>query len=419
MQRLIALLVVGLIVTSSLADGLLQDGMSARVAGRGGTNLGFADSGTILHDNPGGMVNFGGRSLAHVGVDVLLADIQYAKSVGPADSDEDPVPLGQIALLHHINPELAIGLGLFTPGGLATDYRMPGPAPFFGQQKYKSFGSLGRILPGISWRANDRLSLGATAGVAISHVELEGPYTLQSGALRGVPTLLDVQGTGAAFTWSLGLQYQLSCQTTLGASFQAENRFHLDGSTRAFVPLPGTGASAFDSQIDMTWPRSVGLGLRHAFCDHQVGSLDIIYYNWAAAFDDVGLLLTNPTNPAFAAFGPEIQEQLPLRWRDTVSVRLGFERTLRNLDLIRWGYAYHRNPITEAYQTPFIVSTVEHTLAVGYGTQVHGWEVDLGYQFMFAPTKFVGTSSIAGGEYDNSQLRTNAHFVYVSFIRRS
>ncbi len=41
----------------ALADGTIRDGLGARVAGRGGTNIAFADAGTILHDNPAGMVN--------------------------------------------------------------------------------------------------------------------------------------------------------------------------------------------------------------------------------------------------------------------------------------------------------------------------------------------------------------------------
>ncbi len=40
---------------SALADGIILDGVSAYTIGRGGTNLGFADNGSILHDNPAAM----------------------------------------------------------------------------------------------------------------------------------------------------------------------------------------------------------------------------------------------------------------------------------------------------------------------------------------------------------------------------
>ena len=42
-------------VGSARADGIILDGVSAYTIGRGGTNIGFADNGSILHDNPAAM----------------------------------------------------------------------------------------------------------------------------------------------------------------------------------------------------------------------------------------------------------------------------------------------------------------------------------------------------------------------------
>ena len=284
------------------ADGLIRDGMGAISAGRGGTNLGFADNGTVLHDNVAGLVNMQSCSLIECGGDLLFTNIDYAEAGGVSDYRQDAVPMGHLSVAKRLNEDVAVGLGIFTPGGFATKSVMPGPFPFAGERTYKSFGALARILPGVSLRMTERWSLGFTAGVAANHMEVEGPYTLQSGAVAGTPTLLDIQGTGAAFSWSIGMQYRLSDRTTLGVNYQSENRFELDGSAKTELPIPGIGfvQSAFDATTRVVWPQAIAAGLRHELSPRTVGAVDLVFHNWQRAFDQFEIQLTDATNPIVA-----------------------------------------------------------------------------------------------------------------------
>lgn len=416
MKRISAVLfLITAINSASFADGLILDGVSARTAGRGGTNIASADSGSILHDNVGGAVNFEGNVLFESSINMLFTDVEYQDPDGVGDYLQDAIPLGSATYLRKLNENVAVGVGIYATGGFASRIATQGPAPFTGERTYKSFGAFTRILPGISLKMTDRWSVGATLGVAVGQIELEGPYTMQSGPLLGTPTLMDVQASGAALTYSLGTQYQLSPCTTVGLAYQSETRFRMDGTARTIIP--GVGESSFDAELDMVWPRSLGVGLRHQLSQRDVGSIDLIYYNWQKSFDDVGMFMTNATNPIVATFGP-LEEQTPLRWRDTLSVRMGYERTLNNCDKIRGGYVYHRNPIPNEYLTPYITPILEHTLSFGYGTRMAGWEVDFGYQYMFGDTQTVGISSIVGGDFNNSETDTTAHLLFLSFQRR-
>ena len=104
-------------------------------------------------------------------------------------ASDNPFPMGQLAYWRKSEDERwAFGLGVFAPAGFSSVYDLQGPAPFAGPRHYKSIGALARILPAAAYQVTDRLSIGATCGVAVSHVELEGPYFLQSaGPLRGRP----------------------------------------------------------------------------------------------------------------------------------------------------------------------------------------------------------------------------------------
>ena len=144
----------------------------------------------------------------------------------------------------------------------------------------------------------------------------------------------------------------------------------------------------------------------------------MIWYDWSTAFDTLDITFSQATNPMFTQLaGPSITERFPLRWKDSVSVRLGYEKDLSACTTLRTGYVYHRNPIPAGTLTPFIPSTLEHVVALGLGRKFDGFNVDLGYQIGVAPTAHVGTSDLLGGDFSNSSTNATIHFAYISFSK--
>lgn len=403
-----------------IADGVVRDAVGAVTIGRGGANIAFADNGQMILDNPSSLVNMSSMRLSEFGIDVLFTDLDFSDPDNPrANAADNPFPMGQLSVTSKSHSgNLAYGIGVFSHAGFSSEYQLNGPVPFSGPQNYMSIGALIRVLPAVSLRVTDRLSIGGNFGVGISHMELEGPYFLQGpNPFVGTPNQLDFQGTGAAISWATGLQYLLTPQTTIGINYQAATEFDLDGSTS--VAIPGLGSSRFDSNLNITWPQTLGFGVKHEVnCCTRVG-LDLVWFDWSNSFDAFDLTLTDPNNPTFAAVvGNELFEQFPLRWRDTLSVRTGFERNLPGGRIFRAGYVYHRNPIPAATLTPFIQTTLEHAFSVGYGWQAMGHQIDVAYQYTFADDQEVGVSQFVGGDFNNSVVGTQAHMLSISSIRR-
>src|SRR5205823_6102153 len=116
-----------------------------------------------------------------------------------------------------------------------------------------------------------------------------GPYFLQTGPLAGVPSVIDLQGCGVAPTGSIGMQYQLSPNTVLGATYTEQTNIELRGRVEALI-VPGFPlASDFDGKLHIKWPRSVAVGLKHDLCPHRRIGVDVIWYDWAHAFDEMNL----------------------------------------------------------------------------------------------------------------------------------
>jgi long-chain fatty acid transport protein len=402
------------------ADGLIRDGVGAISTGRGGTNIAHSDNGAVLLDNPAGLVNFQGRGLFEVGLDTVICDLSYSDPFNDVTNDFKLLPVPHLSYIRtSADGRWAAGIGAFAPAGFAADYRMTNP--IVGRHDYKSLGVLAKILPGVAYRVTDRLSVGGTLGVAVNRVELEGPFFLQTGALAGAPTTFDLRADGAALTWSAGLQYQLSDRTTLGVSYVSESRFGLSGTLDADiyglapVPIPGR----WDADVDLVWPRTVGVGVTHWLKPRHRVSADVIWFDWSSAFDKMDIKLTNSRNPLFdAAVGPTIRDTLPFDWRDTVSMRLGYEYFWTPGDVFRAGYAYHRRPVPDATLNPYVDGVLEHAISVGYGKHWGSWMCNVGYQYSFGPTRTVGQSQIIGGDFDNSRFRAEAHWLMISLGRQ-
>ena len=411
---------IGLNAVTAQADGILRDGIGAISTGRGGTNLGFADNGNVILDNPGALVNVEGRGMAELGLDVFITDLTYADSENAQTNAENyPFPMGQVSVIRkNSEGNVAYGFGMFSHAGFSTRYTLNGPAPLVGPQTYKSVGALMRILPSLSVALTPRLSIGATLGAAVSHTELEGPYFTQAPTpFRGTPTLLDLQGTGTGASWSVGGQYQLTPATTLGVSYQHKTEIDARGSATLFIP--GLGSSGFDMDLETRWPSTLGIGIAHRAGAQTILATDVIWSRWSQAKDSYNLVFSNPTSPAFQALiGNAIPELFPLNWRDSVALRLGLEHSFCNGRVGRIGYVYHRNPIPEETLTPFIQATVEHSLSAGYGWTLGEFSVDLGYQLMLGPDQSVTTSTFVGGDFVGSTSTANAHWLLASIVRR-
>jgi long-subunit fatty acid transport protein len=401
------------------ADGLVRDGVGAISTGRGGTNIAHSDNGAILLDNPAGMANMTVDGFYEIGVDTVITDLDYN------DPDNASVhgkfrayPSPNLAYIRKAyGGDIAYGLGIFAPAGFGAEYDMTNPVT--GPTLYKSIGLLGKVLPGVAVRLTDRLTVGGTFGVAVCQTELEGPFFLQTGMLRGVPTQFDLQVNGATPTGSVGLQYQLSDQTTIGVCYTEESRFTLEGTARAAVfglaPIPLE--SNFDAEMDITWPRSVGLGIKHDLNAHHRVSADVIWYNWSEAFDQLALRLSNSSLPVFTQLlGPTISDAFPLRWEDTVSLRLGYEYERNLRDIYRLGYVHHESPVPTATLCPYIDGVLEHAFTVGYSRRCPGYILSAAYEYSFSPTRRVGVSDIAGGDFDNSNFRAQAHWLSLSVL---
>ncbi|HVX09748.1 MAG TPA: outer membrane protein transport protein [Pirellulales bacterium] len=414
-----ALICAALLCAPAKADGLIRDGLGAISGGRGGTNIGFADNGSVIYDNPGALVNVGDNGLVDLGVDTVISQVHYTDNKpNDVQSSIRPMPVPNLAFIKRSRDrQWAWGVGAFGPAGFGADYAFQNS--FAGPQTYKSLDAMGKLLGSLSYRVTDRLSIGGSLGIGINYLDLQGPLYLQSGMLAGAPTIVNLQNTGVAPTGSFGIQYLLNEKTTIGLTYISETKFKMGGSMDAFAfglaPFPIY--TKFAATTDLVWPRSLGVGLSRRINRRNTLGVDVIWYDWSHAFNQVAVNLTNPSNPLIAAaIGQSNVQNLPLNWRDTVSLRLGYQFTPDDINIFRFGYVYHASPAATGTMSPYTDGLLTDTFTTGYSRKVGRAYLNAAYQFTFGPTRTVATSALAGGDFSNSTLHAQAHIVMLGLL---
>src|SRR6478609_9123805 len=119
----IAFLAALAIPATSLADGLVRDGVGPISTGRGGTNQGYADNAAIILDNPSAMVNVAGNGLAEAGVDVVTPVVDYTNPFNDVNSKVRPLPMPVLGYVRKSEDGCwAWGVGAFVPAGFGASY---------------------------------------------------------------------------------------------------------------------------------------------------------------------------------------------------------------------------------------------------------------------------------------------------------
>ena len=424
-RTFVAVCVTYCFLASQLLAETFVPALGARSAGRAGTNLAFDDNAFVFSDNPAGLIGatysstVQSTSVMEGTIVGLFPDLKYSDPQNSnVSASNDPFGLGAFTLAKRYNEDLALGFGVYTPAGFGARWELQGPpGPLSGPQLYKSIGMLVRVLPGFSYQATERLRVGATFGIALSHIELEGPHFISSAPLTGVPTRIDLQATGAALSWSTGLQYKVSDCLNVAARYQSQNRFQSNGNTS--IAIPGVGSSYYDTTMDFVWPRVAGVGLKYELSPSTRLGLDVDWQQWSHAMNSVDLHFSNPDNPVFLAMaGPKVGDSLPLNWKDNVVIKTGIERDIAPNKTVRLGYGYNSDAVRASTMTPFLPTILSNYFTAGFGWRRSSWEYDTSYQYSYRPTLHTSQSDLVGGDQTDSTYDVQAHWLFLGVTKK-
>lgn len=409
---------------SVYTNGIVRDSLGAVSSGRGGTNVSHSDNLSILHDNPAGMTWFLSGLRFEFSGDFLHRTVEYRDLDDGDDANDRIFVLPQISIAGKVpNSPLTLGLITTMPGGYGAEYDLihtTNGTFSFGKQEYLSEGNLIKILPTVGIKLNDYLSVGVGVGLGLSQAKFNLPYTFQTGAFAGQPGILDVKSKGLGVTWNIGVQIRPTERLKVGLSYISQTKTDQEGDFGVDItgtPLSGLvtdPTATYDLDFRLRWPRSTHLGISYDLDWGRI-SIDGSWYNWQNAFDEFHLNLSNGDNAQFNGLaGANPRDVLPLRWRDSISLKFGYEHFFSSSSTLRLGYIFNLNSIPDDTLIPLFPGTLEHSFTLGYGHDFGNADLNVAYQYAFGREREVGASSLAGSDFSTSTLNAEAHWFMIT-----
>jgi len=422
MKHLTKIMVPSLIATGTLFMGIAAHGagfalMEHSASGIGRSYAGSAagaDLESSIYYNPAGIAAADSTSV-EVGSHLLMTSMDFdggsqypalggaPLAGGDGGQAGDSAVLPNIYLVTSISDNIAVGLGIFIPFGLATDYNEGWSGRYHALES--SFKTL-NINPTVAWQVNEKLSVGA--GVSAQYAEATLSSAIDFGTITDVaPGMLDGKGTMQGDDWEYGFNagviYAFTPECKMGLSYRSAIKHKLEGDATFEVPAPVAGIQAMGIFVntkgtaEIELPASASLGGTKKIGENFALMFGITWTEWSS-FDELRI--------EYDSFQPDsVTDE---SWNDTWLFSLGGEYYANEDWTLRLGTAFDESPIPDVeHRTPRIPGSDRIWLTAGLGYKVSDNIVlDFGYAHVFFDDSEINTINATGdnlaGDYTGS-----------------
>lgn len=416
------------------ATNLYQDGATARSKALGGADVVTPnDPYEAVASNPASLSGIEKVTIQGTATAGFVHG-EFSNSVNDGvEMDENGV-FGGGAIALPIGP-LTVGFGFVPDIAVRSDWEFedaPGGldgGTTYGRRVHKSEIQVMRFAFAASYAITPKLSVGAAVGLLYNDNRLQAPYTIQNQAsLRGAKVLLDLEADGWGWNGQFGATWKPIEALQLGVSYTMQSRIRATGraTSDASTQLENVGLGAadphatFDAEVTNTLPHIVNLGFVLAATKRLtvVGQVD--WVNWQSSFDTLDVRLRDVDNPAYDGLllGKNLDDDVPLQWRDQWIWRAGLEYAFDEHWTARAGYRYANNQVPSGTLTPLNAAISEHMVALGLGYQTERLAVDVAWQYYLPQEETVRGNLITGPEYDESEIETSIHVLSATLTWR-
>lgn len=390
-------------VTALLCAGLASGGGTpAHGSGfgiftQGASALGQADAVVAHGDGPSAvffnpaLINGLPGTQVEMGTTLIFPHREYTDSSGDSTHTKDTVFYpSSFYLTHAVNEGISVGLGVFNPFGLATDWGDSWSGRYLAtKSKIESYN----INPVVSWRAAPFLSLAAGLDIVLLDATLKNKIYTPYGDVSQKFT-----GNGMGLGFNLGLLIDSGKGFTLGASYRSEVKIDIDGKAEFDVPNPALAAyfPDTDGTTSLKLPQQVFAGIAYQAGDRLALEVGMRWEDWSS-FDRLRITLDQPVAGQSSA-------TYPRNWHSTYAVNAGGKYRVSDLFSVMAGYLYGWNPVPDSTFEPSVPDSDTHLFCLGGEMRMERTTLSLGYAYQLQKDRTKTTNqygSTANGRYES------------------
>ena len=357
---------------------------------------------SAVYYNPAALSDLDGNNLLVSGTYVNVINSVENSGQKSVNQHDDNFLATLFANYHIPGTDFTLGIGTYTPFGLATTYQKDLTRFAAERAELRTI----YVTPALSWRPSKYFSVGGglsfvhssavfSRGLCFAPPGVPDPITgatscsVPGGLLEG---RLRVTDTANAFTYNLGLLLKPTDNLKLGLSYRARADLRFDSADvkfgGIFVP-PTTKANIRPLPI----PPVINAGIFWAINQDWGAEFVYEYTRWSE-FKTLSAIFSPA--PLFLGAVPVTGFSLPEDWKNTSTLRLGSYYSLNKNWELRGGIAVEETPIPSRTLNPAIPDANKLTLNAGLGYKWDKLSVDAGYMAVLYKTRRVTNNELEG-----------------------
>jgi long-chain fatty acid transport protein len=369
--KTLLLITIAMLLSSGNAfatNGMRMIGFGPVQDSMGGVSVGLPLDAASILTNPAGMSVLPGR--IDFGASYFKPSVDY-KATGGAngatiDSDRGGSPVPAFGLIIPLGEKFRFGIGAYGVAGMGVDY-----APnLYGSATYTSYSQM-RFAPGLSYKINDMISVGAVVNIMYA--------TMEFNAASAAGQLPHMGASSFGYGATIGVLVKPVDFLQIGLAYETKSYFQ----DFAFNTAAGVDKIEFDQPQMAT----IGLGIKPI--KNLLIGFDVEWINWS---DTNGQNLPKYTTNASSAMPWNMD------WSDQFVYKVGVQYTVISMIALRAGYNYGKMPLNSdrAFENIAFPAVSEHHFTAGIGINfTERFTINIGG--MYSPTAKLSGSNPAQG----------------------
>lgn len=340
----------------------------------------IAENASVVARNPALMSQFKDSQLSVMGT-YIKPDVSLEGESAPAYSavaaldDESIAPEALVPAAYFVMPiddKFAVGFGLYSNFGLATDFASDYAA---GQLAGSTEITTVNFNTSVSYQVNNQLSVAAGVNYVYADAKLLRTFGANPLGLPAQTEALSLEGDDTGYGWNAGLTYDFSEHSRIGLAYRSAVDIEFDGiySNQLPAALGGLAGSSLDGSLAIELPAITEFSGSYQIDVNWGLHYSVMWTQWSS-FEKLEAYVPVSASPVFS------KEE---NFSDSFRYAIGADYQLNNNTTLRAGIAYDKSPSDPNHQSISIPDTNRLWLSAGATFTINNVStIDLGMSIL-------------------------------------
>jgi len=353
-----------------MADGLKLNSFGAKAMSMGGAYVGLANDYSAIFWNPAGLTNLSGQSFSFFCAATIPSGAYKFDVYSPHRGSFNLVNAktkkgllnfsGLLAYFRSINDRLVVGFGIYSPANNRTQWEGSDFTNFSPHaatsNKWMGQISLTRISPGISYKVNNKLSIGAAFEINYGVFDIAMHSGRFLAPIPDPPYFEDIDlgqyelnTSGWGYSLTVGVLFRACNFIRLGATFRSPSILKLKGEATV-TGFPRLGdvlhldlAHYTRAKTEMTWPMRLATGIAITATKNLTLTADLQCTKWSIV---QAIKIEYTDNFWQYLMDRKYKNEIIMNWKNVLQIRTGAEW---KIDLsLRGRFYINLSPVPES-----------------------------------------------------------------------